>query len=43
MNPSTVLRERTDGTTPRATAMELFVDLVYGFAITQLSEFSAAT
>jgi low temperature requirement protein LtrA len=39
VNPGTVLRERSDGTTPRVTAMELFFDLVYVFAITQLSEF----
>jgi low temperature requirement protein LtrA len=39
VNPRTVLRERTDGTAPQVTNMELFFDLVYVFAITQLSDF----
>jgi low temperature requirement protein LtrA len=33
------LRARSDGTAPRVTNMELFFDLVYVFAITQLSDF----
>src|SRR5216684_3457808 len=33
-----VLRDRTAGATPRVTNMELFFDLVYVFAITQLSD-----
>jgi low temperature requirement protein LtrA len=33
------LRARSDGTRPRVTNMELFFDLVYVFAITQLSDF----
>jgi hypothetical protein len=34
-----VLRERSDDASPRVTQMELFFDLVYVFAITQLSDF----
>ena len=33
------LRARADGAAPRVTNMELFFDLVYVFALTQLSEF----
>jgi low temperature requirement protein LtrA len=33
------LRARADGSAPRVTNMELFFDLVYVFAITQLSDF----
>jgi low temperature requirement protein LtrA len=39
VNLSTVLRERTDEAAPRVTSMELFFDLVYVFAVTQLSEY----
>ena len=35
--PSTVLRRRVEGEAPEVTNMELFFDLVYVFAITQLS------
>jgi low temperature requirement protein LtrA len=38
----TVLRERSDDTAPPVTSMELFFDLVYVFAITQLSEYLGA-
>ena len=34
-----VLRERSGDASPRVTHMELFFDLVYVFAITQLSDF----
>jgi low temperature requirement protein LtrA len=34
-----VLRERSGDAAPRVTHMELFFDLVYVFAITQLSDF----
>ena len=37
-----VLRGRSDGAAPRVTNMELFFDLVYVFAITQLSAFLIA-
>jgi low temperature requirement protein LtrA len=37
--PARVLRERSDDDAPRVTNLELFFDLVYVFAITQLSEF----
>jgi low temperature requirement protein LtrA len=37
--PTTVLRERSDDEAPRVTNLELFFDLVYVFAVTQLSEF----
>ncbi len=37
MFPSTVLRRRVEGEAPEVTNMELFFDLVYVFAITQLS------
>jgi low temperature requirement protein LtrA len=37
MLPSSVLRTRTDDQAPAVTTMELFFDLVYVFAITQLS------
>src|ERR1700759_5080575 len=36
---SKALRARSPGTAPRVTNMELFFDLVYVFAITQLSDF----
>jgi len=36
---SEALRARSDGAAPRVTNMELFFDLVYVFAITQLSDF----
>ena len=35
----TLLRGRRSGEAPRVTNMELFFDLVYVFAITQLSEY----
>jgi low temperature requirement protein LtrA len=35
--PSPVLRDRSAQEWPRVTNMELFFDLVYGFAVTQLS------
>jgi low temperature requirement protein LtrA len=37
--PTRVLRHRADDEAPRVTNMELFFDLVYVFAITQLSDF----
>ena len=37
--PSQVLRARGGEESPRVTNMELFFDLVYVFAITQLSDF----
>src|ERR671937_67986 len=36
--PSAVLRERTRGAAPPVTSVELFVDLVYVVAVTQLSQ-----
>jgi low temperature requirement protein LtrA len=38
VSPSTVLRDRSADTAPRVTSMELFFDLAYVFAVTQLSE-----
>ena len=37
MIPATVLRRRIEGEAPAVTNMELFFDLVYVFAFTQLS------
>ena len=39
MNATTVLRRRASDAAPRVTSMELFFDLVYVFAVTQLSDF----
>jgi low temperature requirement protein LtrA len=39
----TVLRDRRPGEAPGVTNMELFFDLVYVFAITQLSEYLGGT
>ncbi len=39
MTAPTVLRARASGESPRVTSMELFFDLVYVFAVTQLSEY----
>ena len=41
MSP-TVLRERTADVAPPVTSMELFFDLVYVFAVTQLSQYLGA-